>query len=404
MKNFSRILAALLLLTGLQLNAQTIHWLTFIDTTDERVGKIDTHGRDVLYSRFIGLINAAMQDKGYKTSIHDIYGARLTPQLCKQELVNLKAGPDDVIVFYYIGHGGRSTNDKTQWPQMQMAQDYDEGFIPLEWVHNTLKGKNARLAVTIGMCCNSYTNGLSAKSAPVFSPNYGNTYMSQNEIENLAKMFANYKGDVILSSSTPGQTSGCMVLNDDVIDAFTGCLTLVTDGLMKGEITPDWDEFLSTTKDLVAYVADVQRHEEQTVQYKTNVSPVSSPAKASAESKRQQAQQQSQKPAPEPEKKSSDSSSQRDEIIEYFTTMFNLLLSDDLDDDTRIELAQTFTDNNPELLNVRVITLGQDGNVVVGRQSLEDFIGRLATTRIMQSVSVADITDRGIKVREVFNK
>ncbi len=55
-------------------------------------------------------------------------------------------------------------------------------------------------------------------------------------------------------------------------------------------------------------------------------------------------------------------------------------------------------------MNMRVVTLGQDADVVVGRQTLEDFIGRLATTRIMQSVSVADITDRGIEVREVFRR
>ena len=84
--------------------------------------------------------------------------------------------------------------------------------------------------------------------------------------------------------------------------------------------------------------------------------------------------------------------------------MFNLLLRGDIDDDTRIELAQTFTDENGELMNMRVVTLGQDADVVVGRQTLEDFIGRLATTRIMQSVSVADITDRGIEVREVFRR
>ena len=33
-------MAALTLLLGLQMNAQTIHWLTFIDTTDSDVGQI----------------------------------------------------------------------------------------------------------------------------------------------------------------------------------------------------------------------------------------------------------------------------------------------------------------------------------------------------------------------------
>ena len=408
MKRLKYIMAALTLLLGLQMNAQTIHWLTFIDTTDSDVGQIDVRGREVLYSRFIGLVNAAMQDKGYKTSIHDIYGARLTPEACKSEVQNLSVGPDDVVVFYYIGHGGRSVDDKTQWPQMQMAQHYEHKFIPLEWVHNTLKGKNPRLAVTIGMCCNSYARGLSAKSAPSFAPNFGNTYMSQSEIDNLSKLFAEYKGDVIMSSSTPGQTSGCMVLNDKVIDVFTGCIAMCTEAMMSGEVGADWDDLLDTLKGLVAYVSDVQRDEEQTVQYIANVNQAgrvnaNKTQQQSCREARQEAREQAPKPAPQ-KQDSEESSSDRDKIIDYFNTMFNLLLRGDIDDDTRIELAQTFTDENGELMNMRVVTLGQDADVVVGRQTLEDFIGRLATTRIMQSVSVADITDRGIEVREVFRR
>ena len=54
------LISALPLLT----NAQTIHWLTFIDTTDPQVGEIDVNGRKVLYNHFVNVINAALQEKG----------------------------------------------------------------------------------------------------------------------------------------------------------------------------------------------------------------------------------------------------------------------------------------------------------------------------------------------------
>lgn len=38
-------------------DAQTIHWLTFIDTEDVNVGKLDVTGRNVLYSRFVNVIS-----------------------------------------------------------------------------------------------------------------------------------------------------------------------------------------------------------------------------------------------------------------------------------------------------------------------------------------------------------
>lgn len=65
-------------------NAQTIHWLTFIDTEDENVGVLDKNGREVLYNHFINPINAALKEKGYKTNIQDIHGTDLTPQKGKK--------------------------------------------------------------------------------------------------------------------------------------------------------------------------------------------------------------------------------------------------------------------------------------------------------------------------------
>ena len=65
-------------------NAQTIHWLTFIDTEDANVGKLDVTGRNVLYSRFVNVINAALHDAGYKSDIHDIPQIRNRPHKMTQ--------------------------------------------------------------------------------------------------------------------------------------------------------------------------------------------------------------------------------------------------------------------------------------------------------------------------------
>lgn len=442
MKYLRYLLVALIIGAGLQVNARTIHWLTFVDTTDENVGEIDVYGRQILYNRIIGVVNAALKEKGYTPAIHDTYGARFSPEACKNELANLRVGPEDIVVFYYIGHGGRSVNDKTQWPQMQFGTRYDEKFVPLEWVHKTIKGKNPRLAVTIGMCCNSYVKGLSAKSTLQFSPNFGNTYMSQQQIDNLAKLFTDYKGDVLLSSSTPGQTSGCLIFNDKVIDAFTACAVESTDGVMNGSIRPEWNTYLNNIKHLVGTRSRQMRDQDQTVQFVTNVTsaPMASQSSATA---RQEAKREAGKPAPKApstpaksttsstssssqntssqkstttttttqkstpakeEEAKSESSDERDQLINYFNRLFGALINTSLSDDDRIEMAETFLSSNSELANVPVVTLGQDGNVQVGRQSLEDFVGRLATSHLLQGISVDDIPGDKIYVKEVYKK
>ena len=51
MKKIISLICSILISCAIQ--AQTIHWITFIDTTDPNVGQIDVYGRQMLYSYFI---------------------------------------------------------------------------------------------------------------------------------------------------------------------------------------------------------------------------------------------------------------------------------------------------------------------------------------------------------------
>lgn len=131
-----RLIILLAIVLPTLVNAQTIHWLTFIDTTDKNVGQIDKNGREVLYNHFVNVVNAALTEKGYKTNIQDIYGTTLTPQKCKDIVSSINCAPNDIVVFYYIGHGTHGTVGGDVWPMMFMAQDNPNYLIPLKWVHD----------------------------------------------------------------------------------------------------------------------------------------------------------------------------------------------------------------------------------------------------------------------------
>ena len=126
-----KILALLLLfLVPTLLPAQTIHWLTFIDTTDKNVGDIDKNVRKVLYDRVVNNVNAAIREKGYSANILDVYGAVHSPQKCKELVMSLAPKPDDIIVFYYVGHGTHGAPGGEPWPMMCMAQHNPSLFMP----------------------------------------------------------------------------------------------------------------------------------------------------------------------------------------------------------------------------------------------------------------------------------
>ncbi|MCD8289877.1 MAG: caspase family protein [Prevotella sp.] len=256
-------------------NAQTIHWLTFIDTEDSNVGKIDITGRNVLYSRFVNVINAALLDKGYKSDIHDIYDSALSPERCKSEVLSLKCEENDIVIFYYIGHGTHAQAENNPYPQMLLGCDFNEEnkFIPLKWVHDQLKTKGAKLAVTIGMCCNVIQTA-SAKKAPTFSVNYGNIELSDTERNAIQKMFLGYKGDFILSSASVGQSScgGPTPLGD--MDLFTAVLvTIFGDMAYDGNLS--WDSLFSEVKSIVNNATNGK----QTPFWSSNLSTSSLPSK-----------------------------------------------------------------------------------------------------------------------------
>jgi len=245
------ILIFLVCISSVVAKAQTIHWLTFIDTEDPQVGELDKTGRSVLYGRFVNVVNAALRDKGYKSNIRDIYDSALTPEKCKAEVENLACDENDIIVFYYIGHGTHAQAENNPYPQMLLGCDFSEEhkFIPLKWVHDELKTKGARLTLSIGMCCNVIQTA-SAKRTPTFSVNYGNVELTNTERNSIQKMFLGYTGDFILSSASVGQSSvgGSTPLGD--MDLFTAVLVTIF-GDMAYEGNLEWNSLFTEVKGIV---------------------------------------------------------------------------------------------------------------------------------------------------------
>lgn len=391
------LLLSMLLMTAMT-NAQTIHWLTFIDTTDDNVGQIDVLGRKVLYGRYINLINAALASKGYTTNIQDYYGSRLSPENCKVAIQNLRCQPNDIIMFYYIGHGARAVNDNsTKYPQMCMGQSYNEKLIPLEWVNNQLKAKGARLSVVIGMCCNSEDRAVTSKISPQFSPNNNNTYMTDLEAERIQELCLNYKGNVIVTSASPGQTSKCAESNLGYFDTYTNVYVHVFDDLMKGTINPSWDELLEYTKKAVNNVSKST----QTPIYETHLTKVSVPqqnVKREVPKKEVEKSNDTETNATSAESDDNEGSTENTLILlEYY---LDYLIDTSISEEKRIDMEESVTNYFGQYFT-QVKVLSQDNDVVIDKSSFEDFTGRVATSRLLRKVAIAGV-QKNVNGKEVL--
>lgn len=414
---------------------QTIHWLTFIDTTDPNVGKIDVYGRQMLYGYFINEVNAALESKGYKSDIQDFYGERVTPENCKDalEMLNI-TDPNDIIVFYYIGHGVRPATDsdymKTHpYPQMCMAQNYEDKFIPLEWVDKQLSSKGARLSVTIGMCCNSIGSNVSVKDEPNFSPNYGATYLSSNKIKRIQELFLNTRGHIIATSSSPRQTSGCVQVagpqpchpmlamqnpqwfRDWYSFAICSFFQTQLDNYNK---TLNWDDFLG----MICGFVDSNTRGAQTPIYDIYpIKPVE-PEAAQAEpvecvkpkpvtEKQIEATQKKQVPNETIQKGKEGSRDWINELTNHLSTLINISLPDSERQALEISLNEKLFAGDAV-----VKFLAQDSNIVIDKADVSDWLGILATNpsgRIIKVIVEEGTFDankkiKTLKVHEIYKQ
>ncbi len=358
-----------------------IHWLLFIDTDDANVGQLDVNGRDFLRTNFVDVINSALTG-AYQTDIQDNYGSNCNPYKCKSAVQNLNVASDDIVIFYYIGHGGRSVSVSDRehpWPKMWLGQDDPSKMIDLGWVHDQLKAKNPRLLLTIGMCCNVKQN-LPTSNTPSFSQSYGSYEMSAAEREHIKKVFQNTCGNMIATSASPGQSSRGGSFNPELaikpMDYYTALLCLnFKDQYENGEF--DIEQLFKITGSDI----DRETDNEQTPIYKASLSQGQCPT--------------SQLPAPGP----------NPSRCRQMPSTVNVNDMTDLEG-----LMEAIVCNKKDMPNrntffasdcvVRI--LGQDGKTQVDRVSINTYMLRVRTSDILLRVVPVATTVESGKIKEFF--
>lgn len=256
MKKTFLILTCMLL--AFAADAQTIHWIVFADTRDPDNGNEVRNSIDVYTSQFIDRMNDAIIPKGYLPRQKTYSGTDFTETKCKNVIRSLSCGKDDIVVFYYLGHGGRpqmgneekaSYNQKYPWPDLAFDKaNTNESIngLTLNAVHNSLKQKGARLTVTMGMCCNVHSTQYKKHGVSTQSRRY--KIVSKKFAKKVGQqLFLKSKGDVLIASAQPGQFSYGGSYGGQDVDCFTAALCEITDRYANNDSGENitWNRFLS---------------------------------------------------------------------------------------------------------------------------------------------------------------
>lgn len=233
-------------------------FLLFVaNVTDPKIGTADRKNmKDAL--TFFGKVK---QSLGIDQFIYDtVTGANFNKQTVENKIKTfLTPGPNDIVVFYYSGHGFRKEKDSRPGPYMDMSVDYtDKNYmdkaIKLEDITEMIRKKGARLNLVVSDCCNKQVGETSSVDAPAISGKKGGLgdYWSD---KNLRDLFLNINRTTIMfTAAEPFQVA---ISNPEFGGYFSNFFINAIDthlSYVKNNVK--WEDIIALTKQNTEYKAN----------------------------------------------------------------------------------------------------------------------------------------------------
>lgn len=222
--------------------AAAIHFIVVANTEDARIGTSVVKDVTNLYSQVKDVATFLKLPLRYT----EVKGSKFGKTNVEAAINNLKPGSNDIVIFYYSGHGYSNEDIPSQpYPQFDLRQsrfdDIKVATLNALDVFNRIKAKNARLNLIITDCCNSNLGLLrpegknfaqTAKSLLTWDQSY------------CYDLFMKSKGSILATAAKKGQYA---YGNTDLGGYFTSNLvTSLEKYLSKFQTTsPTWEEIIA---------------------------------------------------------------------------------------------------------------------------------------------------------------
>jgi len=219
-----------------------MHFILVANTDDPRIG----------YSVQKDVMNVSSQIRDVATFLSlplnyvEISGKKFGKSSVETALNNLRPGSNDIVIFYYSGHGYSNEAQVSQaYPQFDLRQsrfdDITVATLNASEVLSKIKAKNARLNLVITDCCNS--------NLGLLKPEGKNFALTAKSLLSWEKsfcydLFMKSKGSIIATAAKKGQYA---YGNTDVGGYFTSNLiTSMEKYLSKFQnSSPTWQQIIA---------------------------------------------------------------------------------------------------------------------------------------------------------------
>jgi Caspase domain len=219
-----------------------IHFIVVAATDDPRIGS--SVAKDV--TNFYSQIKDVSVFLNLPLVYTEIKGSKFGKASVETALNNLNPSANDIVIFYYSGHGYSNPQNSTQaYPQFDLRQsrfdDITVATLNASDVYNRIKAKNARLNLIITDCCNSNLGLLKPEGK-----NFAQTAKSLMTWEKsfCYDLFMKSKGSILATAAKKGQYA---YGNTDLGGYFTSnIITAMEKHLSKFQnSSPTWDSIIA---------------------------------------------------------------------------------------------------------------------------------------------------------------
>lgn len=343
-------------------NAQKLHKIIFAATDDRKIGssvKVDNDRANDEIDAIAGYI-------GYEVVDYVYNGSRCTKQNLLTVLNGLNCSSQDIVFFYYSGHGVHPDGAREdKFPQMCLNTNIESLFVPARQVEEIIRSKNPRLRIIITDCCNNVNSSVTVKS--LMDGGKGATIVKGNVADNYRRLFVNARGKVMATSSKIEQTSGCAYFQDGS-DAGGIYSCFFWDVLLKycEETTaPTWNMIISSAKSEVAKFTKQEQIPDDALDVSGDSGNVTNPGTVPPA------------PTPSPTPSNATTSNLSQALAQLLT----------YDTDTRLARINSILQNCFRG-DGTVVTVGRNLKTVVEYESAEKFLRRIATNKNILRINV----------------
>lgn len=387
------VAAAAVLFAVVNLHAQKLHVINYCNTLDTSIGTQADLERIIKHSMEIA--GALKYEFNYTEGVDE----ECSREKLMADLNNLQCGKEDIVLFYYSGHGMRSDKDKSPFPQMCLKYEgYEqEKWVPVHTVVEKLRSKGARLTLVITDCCNSIDSYVTAKSKSPMSKDEGT--IDSKVVENIKKLFLGQKGVVVATSSKAGQPSAGSSKSGGFFSSVLFEYSLYKASI--GKLPTTWQDVLSDVN-RVFNANPVRYANEDGTTYEVVQEPYFEVAVTATNEPAQQT------PVATATNTASETTATVISVDSKFATELSRILNNRLPRIERRNLADELA-RRYFSADAKVATVGRNGTTIVEYETAYDWLQRLASSKRIQSVNIIHDgkNDRGlrnyIKVQEIHN-